>query len=111
MRLLSWIVGLPLALAAVLFAVSNRQTVKLDLWPLPFAVDVPAYLAVLAPLALGIIIGGIVAWLGGGAARRDARQQRRRVQELERQVDVLRQPAQDAEGRPLMITGSGNAER
>lgn len=110
MRLLSWIIGLPVAVAAVLFAISNRHPVKLELWPLPFSVDVPVYLAVLGPLALGMIAGGLIAWGAAGRSRRAARRERRRVEELERQVEVLRQPATDAEGRPLMISGNGASQ-
>lgn len=109
MRLLSWLIGLPVAVVAVLFAISNRHAVELDLWPLPFSVDLPVYLAVLGPLALGLVAGGLIAWFAAGGSRRAARRERRRAQELERQVEVLRQPANDAEGRPLMLTGGGSA--
>lgn len=104
--LLGWIIGLPVAVAAIVFAVSNRHTLKADLWPLPFSVDLPVYVAVLVPLALGVLVGGLIAWAAGGRARRAARKERRRARELEEQIEVLRQtPANDA-NRPLLLTGS-----
>ncbi len=92
MRLLSWLIALPFAAAAIVFAVSNLHPVHLELWPLPFALDLPVYIAVLGPLALGMIAGGFIVWLAGGRHRRLARQNRRRAEQLERQLEALRQP-------------------
>ena len=53
----------------VVFAVANRQEIHLDLWPLPFGIDIPAYLAVLGPLALGLVGGALPVWLSSAAVR------------------------------------------
>jgi lipopolysaccharide assembly protein A len=50
------------ALAAVVFAVSNRDSVVLDLWPLPFEAALPLYLVVLGAVAVGLLIGVSVSW-------------------------------------------------
>lgn len=86
MRLLSWLLGLPLAVVATVFAVANRQDLHFDLWPLPYGIDIAAYLAVLGPLALGLLLGALLVWLSGTRARLRARQDRRRVESLERQL-------------------------
>ena len=62
MRLISWILMLGIAVAAVVFAVSNRGPVSLDFWPLPFGIDVPTYLTVLGGLFVGFVVGGFLAW-------------------------------------------------
>ncbi|CAA7619504.1 conserved hypothetical protein [Magnetospirillum sp. LM-5] len=86
-RFLGWIVGLPLAALMALFAVANRHEVRLELWPLPWSVDLPVYLAVLGALGLGLVIGLAAAWLSGHGARRAARQQRHRAESLTRQIE------------------------
>lgn len=63
---------IPVALAVVVFALANRQLVTIDLWPLPFAVDLPVYLAVLGALALGLLVGGSVQRVSGAGRRRRA---------------------------------------
>ncbi|RAU21625.1 DUF1049 domain-containing protein [Paramagnetospirillum kuznetsovii] len=93
MRLLTWLLGLPLAVVATVFAVANRQDVRFDLWPLPFGVDVAAYLAVLGPLALGLVMGAVLVWLSGTGARLRARADRRRAESLERQLAAAVKPA------------------
>ena len=88
MRGVAWLIGLPLAVVATVFAVANRQDVHFDLWPLPFGVDVAAYLAVLAPLALGLVIGAALVWLSATGDRLRARADRRRAESLERQLEA-----------------------
>ncbi|MGE5506741.1 MAG: lipopolysaccharide assembly protein LapA domain-containing protein [Actinomycetota bacterium] len=86
MKVLNWIVGLPLAVLLVMFAVANRREVTVELWPLPWSMDLPLYLAVMAPLTIGLLAGAAITWLSGAPARRRAREQRRRAVELERQL-------------------------
>jgi putative membrane protein len=86
-RLVGWIAGLPVALLLALFAAANRHDIRLELWPLPWSVDLPVYLAVLGALGLGLVIGLAVAWLSGHKARSAARRQRHRAESLARQID------------------------
>lgn len=89
MRLIAWIIGLPLAVVAIMFAVANRQDVRFDLWPLPFSILIPAYLCILAPLALGLLAGALLGWSSGLGARHHAREQRRRAESLVRQLEAV----------------------
>ncbi|MFO0996886.1 MAG: hypothetical protein U1F33_09390 [Alphaproteobacteria bacterium] len=57
MRLLTLIVGLVLALAAVAFAVANRAPVTLELWPLPSTYDMPIFALAFCALGAGFILG------------------------------------------------------
>ncbi|HLO76923.1 MAG TPA: lipopolysaccharide assembly protein LapA domain-containing protein [Magnetospirillum sp.] len=86
MRLIGWLLALPLSLLAVVFAVANRHDLRLDLWPLPWSLDLPVYLAVLGPLVLGMVLGGLATWLAGHRTRTAARHHRRRAESLERQL-------------------------
>ncbi|TAN49266.1 MAG: LapA family protein [Rhodospirillales bacterium] len=84
LRFLKALIGLPVAVAVVVFAVSNRQTASVSLWPLPFEIDTPVFFLALAPLALGVFLGGVAAWLAGGKSRRLARERARQLKSLER---------------------------
>lgn len=107
MRYLTWIVTIPVALLAVLFAVSNRETVVFGLWPLPFTLDLPLYLAVLGVLVLGFVVGGLVVWVGQHRHRRTARKASARVLQLERDLDDtntrLRAAEERATARPAVV--------
>ncbi|HUZ72201.1 MAG TPA: lipopolysaccharide assembly protein LapA domain-containing protein [Stellaceae bacterium] len=86
MRLVHWVVTAPVAVVAVLFAVSNRTAVTVTLWPLPARLEAPLYLVVLLTLLVGFLAGELVAWINGGRARRAARAQGQRIEALEREL-------------------------
>ena len=90
MRLLFWIVVAVIAAALALFAVSNRETVGLALWPLPFVVELRLYLAILAALLVGFVLGAAAIWIAGRGRRRESRRRGRRLAVLERELEATR---------------------
>lgn len=104
MRILSWIITVPLVVVAVLFALSNRGIVTLRLWPLPFEMDAPLYLASLLFLLAGFIAGGLVAWISGHRHRTAARKNGWRMQKLERDLADAQDRAAQAEKRVAELT-------
>jgi uncharacterized integral membrane protein len=90
MRHLTWIVTLPIVLVATVFAVVNRDPIRIDLWPLPWDVQPPLYLLVLGCLFIGFVIGGAAAWISGARRRRLARETGHRAATLAREVGELR---------------------
>lgn len=98
-RYLSWIITLPLALFAVLFAISNRELVTLGLWPLPFTMEAPLYLASLLALVIGFLGGGIIAWFAQRHVRKLVRRQSTRIKFLEAELRDVEERAATAEKR------------
>ena len=90
MKRLSWILTLPLIIVTVVFAAAIVYLVARDLWPLSFSVSGPRSVALLTSLVLGLLVGGLTAWLSAGETRQRARQARRRADQLEREVAQLR---------------------
>ena len=86
MRVLFWILVLFIGIVLALFAVANRGTLALELWPLPWLLEVPAYLAILSALLLGFLAGVLAAWIGGRRSRRKLRRCRRRLAALEHEL-------------------------
>jgi uncharacterized integral membrane protein len=95
---LSWIITLPITLAAVVFAVANRKAVTFDLWPLDQTVTLPLFVAILGSLFLGLLVGGLIAWLSAGRAGLARRRAERRAAELEREIARLKREAGMAAG-------------
>jgi uncharacterized integral membrane protein len=85
-RPVHWLVTAPAAVAAAVFAVSNREPVAVALWPLPAELDAPLYLVVLLALAAGFLFGELVAWINASRTRRLARERMRRIAALEREL-------------------------
>lgn len=97
MRLIYWLIAGPLIALAVLFALSNRGTVELSIWPLPFSLPAPVYLVALGGLAVGFLAGGIVAWFGAGRIRARARAAERSLRARDVELEDLRHKVKEAE--------------
>ena len=97
MKLLFWILGVPLIVAIVVFATSNLAPVTLDLWPFPFAIEPPAFAAILGAAFIGFLGGAAYAWISAGKRRRRARAEGRKMKFLERENEDLRKQLAAAE--------------
>ncbi len=82
MRLL---IAIPVLLLLVLFALSNRETVTLNLWPTDLAWNTPLSLAVLIVAAISFLAGALLGWSNTVPLRRRARRAEAAVRLLEAQ--------------------------
>ena len=84
-RLLGGVVGA----LVIWFAVANRGPVEISFAPLPVLMDLPIYLLVLIVFAVGVLVGGSSHWLATARRRGIARDTKRRMVVLERELDDL----------------------
>ncbi|NQW10629.1 MAG: DUF1049 domain-containing protein [Alphaproteobacteria bacterium] len=89
-KLISFVITAPIMIVVVLFAVSNRHLVPMELWPLPGALEVPLYLVALLALVAGFVLGGTIAWAGELGQKRRAVRAEKRAEDLEREIAVMR---------------------
>lgn len=102
MKFLFWIIVIALLFVAGFFAVANREIVQIDLWPLA-KVAMPLYLGLICTLALGFVLGAVVAWWSGRTARSRARREARRADALLRERDALQAQLDATRPRPTVI--------
>ncbi len=107
-KLAATIATLPITVAVVLFAVSNRHSVALEFWPLPGSLEVPLYMVGLITMVFGFLVGGIVAWLGAGESRHRARVAERDARTLE--VRLADAESEIAKARALAPPAGAPAE-
>ncbi len=99
MRWLSWILLLPLCVAVVVFSISNRTVIKVDLWPLAYIVELPVFAIMLVSLLFGFVLGGVIAWTSGAKNRSKARSVARDATSARRELSALRQEARNKSGK------------
>lgn len=104
MRVLSWLVTVPLTVLAVLFAVSNMEAVTLSLWPLPFQLQTALFVLILLTLLIGFLAGGFIAWSNARHHRRAVRRATHRVNELTTELADTKARLAEAERR-LAVAG------
>ncbi len=77
-RIISWIIGAPVAVVLVSFAVANRHWTDVSFDPLNktdpwLMISMPTYLLLFTGIFIGLIVGGVVVWMRQGKWRKAAR--------------------------------------
>ena len=92
LRYLSWLLSLLFIAVIVVFAVSNRQTVAIDVWPLPDSLNPTfrLFVIVLVPAAVAYLLGWFVGWVYAGRHRAKSRRQAERIDRLTAEIRRLR---------------------
>jgi uncharacterized integral membrane protein len=94
-KILTAVIVIPLAVIIIAFAVANRQAVTVSFDPFSaahpaYAVTVPLFILLFVVLILGVIVGGIAAWLNQSAWRRTARKLDADMRALHDELEALR---------------------
>ena len=84
---LFWVFFAPILFVSLVFLISNRTLISLDLWPFPVALNISLSIVILLSVFIGFLAGGVTAWVSASEARRKARVNVRRVKILERELD------------------------
>jgi uncharacterized integral membrane protein len=95
-KIVTGIVVVPLAIIIVAFAVANRQMVTVSFDPFSsaspaYATSLPLFVLIFILLILGVIVGGVAAWIGQAKWRRGARALDDEVRKLRSEVDTIEQ--------------------
>jgi len=84
-----FLIAVPALVLLVLFALSNKQPVRMGLWPTDITVDAPLSVAVLLASALFFLAGALMTWGTSLAMRARARRAEEQVRQLQTQVRTL----------------------
>jgi uncharacterized membrane protein YciS (DUF1049 family) len=98
LRLIKFLILLPVGVVLVLFGVANRQSVTLLLDPVSTPADalkvsVPLFVFFFATLMVGVVLGSITTWLAQGRYRKAGRQARRERDNLKAENTRLKSEA------------------
>ena len=94
-KIVAAVILVPLAVIIVAFAVANRQAVTVSFDPTSvanpaYAVHLPLFIVIFMVLILGVIVGGMAAWLNQSAWRRTARKLDADMRALHDEIEALR---------------------
>ena len=108
-KIVSAVVLAPLAILIVLFAVANRGPITISFDPFnsvapAHAMHVPLFILILLLLLIGVIVGGMAAWLRQSKWRRTARRLEAEVRDLRVELEGLgRRPGGQRSGLPATL--------
>jgi hypothetical protein len=94
-RIFVWLLVVPLVLLLVALAIANRDVVTVSFDPFStinpaFALKVRLYLLAFVLLIVGVLVGGVAAWLKQRKWRRAARNHEAEARALRAELDSLR---------------------
>jgi uncharacterized integral membrane protein len=94
-KIVTAIIVVPLAAVIIAFAVANRETVTVSFDPFSsvspaYAATLPLFAVILLALIVGVVVGGVAAWLRQSRWRRAARQLDGENRTLRAELDSLR---------------------
>lgn len=77
-KIVTAVIAVPLAVIIIAFAVANRQWITVSFDPFSsaspaYAASMPLFILIFIALILGVIVGGIAAWIRQSKWRRSAR--------------------------------------
>lgn len=112
LRLIRLLAAAVAAAYLIVFAVQNRATVEIVLWPGLVPIAAPVWGLALAAVVVGVLLGGIAIWLAGMAWRARAAAALRRLQAQERRQEAAeRREEQAAALREAERRKQADAER
>jgi len=92
-KFLAYLVLIPLAVIIVMFAVANREVITVSFDPFDavhpaYALKLPLYALIFALVAVGVVVGGIAAWLRQSRWRMRARHAEAEARDLRNRLDA-----------------------
>lgn len=112
-RLLSLVVALPIAILLIALAVANRHQVPLVLDPIQpdqptLSLELPFFIYLFGALVLGVILGGVAAWLSQSRYRKAARVESRQAAHWRQEADRLtRERDEEVASRQKLMLPAG----
>lgn len=111
LRYLKYLFLFTVALALVLMAMANRETVTLEVIPpdlaawfgIQYAIQLPLFIVILGAVVLGVLVGFVWEWLREHRYRVEAKTQKQTARALEREVTAIRGPAQGSQDEILAL--------
>lgn len=87
MRLLTWLISLPIFAAVIVFVLQNRFQVPISFWPFDAEVTMPVSILSLGLLILGFVAGSLVTGFSLFRSQIEARGLRKQVADLTKKLD------------------------
>ena len=91
-KLLTFLIGLPLAALLIVFCVVNRQptTISLDIFGTTpsLSLTLPLFVLLLLCVIIGLLLGGVGTWLTQSHYRAKSARRRREIEGLRHEVEV-----------------------
>jgi hypothetical protein len=105
-RILRWLIGLPIFVVVIGFAIANRRFTQLSLDPFnqtspAVSIDLPLWLLFFIGAFIGILVGWMGCWFAQGKHRKLARERAREIAKLQQEIILAKSGPEQVEMQML----------
>lgn len=105
-RVLRWLIGVPIFIVVIGFAIANRRFTQLSLDPFNQAtpavsIDLPLWLLFFVGAFIGILVGWVACWFAQGKHRKLARDRAREIAKLHSDMALAQSSPEHIEAQML----------
>ncbi len=105
-RFLRWLIGVPIFVIVMGFAVANRKWTQLSLDPFnqaepTLSINLPLWILAFLGIFVGILVGWFFCWRAQGKWRRLARERQREIARLQGEIAMAKQGPEKIEAQML----------
>jgi uncharacterized integral membrane protein len=120
LRYLKYLFLFTVALALILMAMANRETVTLEVIPpdlaawfgIQYGIQLPLFIVILGAVVVGVLVGFVWEWLREHRYRAEAKTHKQAARALEREVTAIKGPARDSQDEILaLVDGTSGSAR
>ncbi len=105
-RILRWLIGLPIFIVVIGFAIANRRWTQLSLDPFNQAtpavsLELPLWLLFFVGAFIGILVGWVSCWVAQGKHRKLSRERAREIAKLQNEMATAKLSPEHIEAQML----------
>ncbi len=103
MRIITYPLLLIAMVVMVVFALTNKHMVHMGIWPFEQTIILPAFVWILATLAMGIILGAVFSSLGRQKQKAKLRILQKQAEQQTKEAKAIRAEAQSIMAQPQLV--------
>lgn len=103
LRIVSWLVSLPIVVIVAVFALENREVVTLSLWPLNLKVELPLSILSVGLFVAGVIFGSFLTWIRTFHHRFQNYKMKREIAALNEKQESMQQTYYEQDGEAPLL--------
>ncbi len=112
-QILRWLITFPVLLLSGFLLIANSHTVFISLDPFnsvdpALSLELSLYIVILVSISIGLLLGGIIVWLGQHKYRKASRIHKKDANKWHSEADKLRENAEEKAYRSVEVKKTSN---
>ncbi len=99
LKILKLVILVPIFIVMVDFAVSNRRTVELTLWPLEYKAETPLYVLMIGIFIIAVVVCSLISFFSSASLKKELKQVKKERDKEKEESALLRERVENLKQR------------